>query len=1287
MSAYQKEIIVMLSRGKKFVSVSAMLLTLLAAALPPLPSAKAPLQKPASGVKSEVKSVGTITFSPETGTFFCGSKRVVFKPDGNFGIYAENRLLCNSILMLTTPYKKYQRSAPFRKDAGPYDGKGMQIRNIRTTADSIAYDGVAAWNSAGQPLIARSWKVDARIQDGKRIRVEVEYELPDQTAKPTDSFMFFVFYHAKECSEPKLGSWIPGEKKPVGSFKPASIRVKYADPGDTYTLCPQNWWRAWSLGGVHLRFDFNRAKMTFFIELADGKNGSAPAPAARMKVLDDLTIPPRGKNLLPNPYFADPLRFRTPTGFDAQDMKEYYSTDARFGRYSFLQQCGREYFTASVPLSPGPYVYSFYAKGAGPLTVYLRSAGQAFEKYLKVKVDSPDRWTRYELPFVVPVENAVGFTHYFTTAGMKIDGIQLERGTKATAFEAPAVEACQLGGFFFPGGTDVQLDFELSTLEKKVAGSGVISIRNFYNEPVWKQDFTYEAAAGKYPKLSFKPGKLPDGVYVIRLDYGKTAPPQYFRAAVMPFLKNRHPTARIFSLGYDGHLGVRKSVSESYLARLRAIGIGIVGHTRMFTPEVDAKYKQYGIIPFDAGFDFRAKSDVLQKRFPDLKNVPPHGTWFYIRDMDIHFWFPQKNLLADYRLLGGWNEAYRRKFIQVLQTEIRKYPKRVAYCFGSEAPHSLKDDPHYPELFAAFRKAVKGVYPDALVFEGGEPSMDVGSPGIGVDFTSTVLKRLTGKARSDFVNAHTYTKDVSKIYRNFRGLVKMMKTYPEYADAPICLTEGMHFYPYHIAAWNTEPVCWCGEGWLGFPPSYDMGWQERLSTAYFARAWLIFMTEYRRLWCACSSAENTRNFALDVNLSPRAFQKVPNTLGILLGNPRKYLGDFTFAPETRCLVWEDDEGRPLAAVWNEDRDVDSGCKDAPMAKLDYPAAEYIDLMGVRRQPARPGEFPVSPIPLFIRGRAGDSAAFTKALAAAVLNDPGKPPCRISFEIVSPDRLKLILMNQLGGGLEGTLTVFGKQHPFTLPPAGEQSVLVQLPKAIRAGRMETLRIPYACDIRGFRSANTLTLNCFAVPRFRGGWTRIPVIPLTNAVGKRPFSASDFSAGYQLAWDEKKLYLRVKVKDNVFAPGNVPGYRWNYDILQVYFDTRCSAMKTGKDFYDEDDYEYGLMPAMDGKRCEVWRAVSPDMQLTFGIAAPKNNTLAPEIPARFTRTPDGYVYEAEFPADYLLPMKLQKGYNFAFGLFAADRDSDAGADKGLVNTTRPGKGCWSRPDLWPLAVLTE
>ena len=178
------------------------------------------------------------------------------------------------------------------------------------------------------------------------------------------------------------------------------------------------------------------------------------------------------------------------------------------------------------------------------------------------------------------------------------------------------------------------------------------------------------------------------------------------------------------------------------------------------------------------------------------------------------------------------------------------------------------------------------------------------------------------------------------------------------------------------------------------------------------------------------------------------------------------------------------------------------------------------------------------------------------------------------------------------------------------------------------KRKDLKIPYGVsDFRRIRGEGFYFVNPFCTA----------VNPASKTKLNQSFTDKNFSVSYQLAWDEKKLYLRATVKDDVFSPGSEPGYRWRDDILQVFFDTRCSAVRNGTTGYDEDDYEYGFMPTMDGKSCEVWRGFSPDIQLTLGIAAPKNNTIATEIPAKFTRTKDGYIYEAEFPRDYLLPMK--------------------------------------------------
>ena len=497
----------------------------------------------------------------------------------------------------------------------------------------------------------------------------------------------------------------------------------------------------------------------------------------------------------------------------------------------------------------------------------------------------------------------------------------------------------------------------------------------------------------------------------------------------------------------------------------------------------------------------------------------------------------------------------------------------------------------------------------------------------------------------------------------------------------------MHYYPYAVPEWDNQMVCWMGEGWRGGTLSYDMGRTEKLSAAYYARSYLVYMTAFDRVWCGTSSASNTGNFSLDFMLTPRAFQKIPNTLGCILGNPARYLGDYTFAPDTKCLVWEDEKGRPVAAVWNEDPAVENRLKKPPTARMNYAGAEYIDLMGVAFQPQTDGVFSVSPFPLFIRGRANDWNRFSDAISQAVLQDSGRLPCRVSAEFASTDQLRLILTNSLARRLHGTLTIQGEHYALAIPPNGRQEVLVKLSQPIASNAVTHLAIPYQCSIDGQTVDGKFDFSGFAVRRFSGDWNEIPSIKLDNYVDAVPAEKNDFAASFKLAWDKNGLHLRVEVTDDVLAAGTGARYRWTDDIAQVYFDTRCSAMMTGRRTCDDDDYEYGLMPTVDGKCCEVWRAMSPDIQLTLGIAAPKNSMLATEIPAGFTRTSNGYVYEAVFPADYLLPAKLISGWNIGFGLYVSDRDDGKKPKQGLSLATEKGAGCYNKPHLWPVAVLVE
>ena len=63
-----------------------------------------------------------------------------------------------------------------------------------------------------------------------------------------------------------------------------------------------------------------------------------------------------------------------------------------------------------------------------------------------------------------------------------------------------------------------------------------------------------------------------------------------------------------------------------------------------------------------------------------------------------------------------------------------------------------------------------------------------------------------------------------------------------------------------------------------------------------------------------------------------------------------------------------------------------------------------------------------------------------------------------------------------------------------------------------------------------------------------------------------------------------------------------------------------------------------------------------------------------------------YRVLFPAKYLLPVKLQNGWVFGFGLYAADANRK-GKINGALTFARDNQGCWNGPHNRPAVILSE
>lgn len=214
-----------------------------------------------------------------------------------------------------------------------------------------------------------------------------------------------------------------------------------------------------------------------------------------------------------------------------------------------------------------------------------------------------------------------------------------------------------------------------------------------------------------------------------------------------------------------------------------------------------------------------------------------------------------------------------------------------------------------------------------------------------------------------------------------------------------------------------------------------------------------------------------------------------------------------------------------------------------------------------------------------------------------------------------------------------------------------------------------------------------------------WNAYPAIPMSTRFRGKFLQhrgifpdAGDFSASYKIAWDENGLYLAVFVRDDKFVWKKYPRIKdgWKNDSLQVFFDTFADGRDSDrKRTTGSDDWSYGIYPQdADGSALAVWRYLTPDVQLTRGVAGAKADTLADDVKTAFRKTADGYFYEAAFSPKSVEPFRLKAGNTLGIGILLNDADDPSQQEPrsrltNTIGTDMPNE----RPDFWPLIRLTD
>lgn len=899
------------------------------------------------------------------------------------------------------------------------------------------------------------------------------------------------------------------------------------------------------LANGNLSFDANeKGIMSFLIDISGGNAGSdiESAPnGINLWTADRLHFPDyqASPNLVQNPSFESGLRYWSYRTFadGAMPLKytsiyELDNTVAHSGQNSLRIRALAINNTLPlgnypIPYIPGQkYTLSFYAKSSMDKGVTLTIGGRGGQKPQQTFTSPPKfelgkEWQRYSLSFDA-VDNFISFYFAVKLDGTApdeevyawVDDVQIERGEMTDFKQAPyamQLTSAARGNFLEYG---KRPDFKLAIQSRPdAAGTVSISVDDFFFRNVLQKDFKFKAdTSGKAViALSDLDNKVfaekLRGVFTVsstlKLEGDDRPYKDYFRFSVMNFLENKHKNKNIFNINfvYMPHAGGPDF--ERFLAHERAIGIGSV---------------HGGFIAWGSHIDYDREAERI--RLMGRYGIDQLGEVvmnFYSKDSQIYDAKDNLKMTGIKTMLNPTAEQLN-EFERICEAKAKNRPWFNLWWFTAESNPGFDPLQSNPDAFAKFliatlRGIKKGNPKAKVMIEGGPWTI---ASDTGLKWTERYIKdvkRIDPTAKFDAAGGHFYC-NIPESYdldANLDEYIKMLNR-NGCEDWPLYLGEGGNYSPVYIPGLGISPyIAHSLNSWYISPLTYHMGRAERISAAYSARDWLVGLKYQDRVKCMNDFATPGRY--QDIDFSPRAFDKIPNTLGRILGDA-SFFKDIRFAPFCRCYVFKDDKtGAPIAAIWGHKESVDRWKEEPPVYQFDFKKQEvkFIDLMENEVSfPKNSGGntlIPMSPFPLFIKGAPGAEQKMCDAIAAAIPATGPAGGVEVSAFPNAEGSASVIFTSKVSREYTGDAKVVingaEKKWPLKIQPLGTREESIPLASALEYGKIRKFSAEYTFSggNSGKISGNYLMLNSHAGitgDRDLSDWKGLPVIDLGAGV---------------------------------------------------------------------------------------------------------------------------------------------------------------------------------------------
>ena len=1012
-------------------------------------------------------------------------------------------------------------------------------------------------------------------------------------------------------------------------------------------------------------------------------------------------------NILPNPSFESRSRYWHDVA--SSSLTDNLVTNiAHSGRYGLLLGGANSF---CFPTLPGKtYTVSFYARSVdgtgGNVRVMMRNyvfrGGLKREKLFHLKANAD--WQRFEWTFDWPNRGTALCFSTWTPGKVVIDDVQFELGERATAYRGNpyglTLETDSPDGCFADATQPFNPRLRL-TGPADANGTFTVDVEDFFGAKTHRGEGTFALDADGSFVVSLCPDAVFEakGVHSITLNIrpkNGRAFRDHFRLARFAYQDGTCPK-RVYHQVHGVNWGGLTNTQT--LHRVSALGI----------------CSRYDSVDSYGGYVPQEKGEAIRRQFSAYGHL--NVQWVFSR----HF----KETLVKHGIATNelpqavrhFTPEYLAKLEEAVADQVARAPECRLWIGPNEVGQSwavtkANDYEEYAKAMMAVHRGVKrvnaenrfAVYSVCNLGEQGRREIH--------DFLAAGL-RVDPEFRFDGVDVHPYRPhpeypDLDADFKELFGDLDRLG----YGEALAWGLEGGYFYPLCVAEWQgiapwQDTLTKDGFA-LMHRPSYDLGWGEKMSAAMLLRYNLICYKYAPRLAAAtCWGIRDADSY------NPVAAFVATSAQQSLLGRS-SFQAESRFAPGARAYLYDDGEGRTVAAVWTFDTSLDYGRAAGETMTLGWTGSdiEIFDMMGNRAETKADGgvlRLPLSNFPFYLRVPAAKGDALLEAINSC--ETTGRQDVSLGFDVkpLSLEKIRVTVVNPLSRAFKGSLSFFGsaQEHAVEIAARASRTFELDLPQPLDFAQENEVLLPIVVR-RGETSVEkTYRYRILPVGRTVGrpDWSKIPSVALkhraleseTKRLCGKWNGAGDLSGSYRAAWGEEGLYLHFEVTDDVFA--NLLERRfgvsqwYDNDSIQLFFDTLGDAptkAMNGLTGMDDNDMSYELLPS-NATTCVVYRRQVPDHQLTGGVEdGLRKNMVEPAVKVDFTWDEARKVrtYDVFFPARYLMPIAFKPGSMPGLGIKVYDRD-DLGrsAKQTLTNVPLGGGDVMNAPHQFTTLLFCE